>query len=33
MTWMRKMPNVHRIDMTERAPDAAAEEVQAALGR
>lgn len=33
MTWMRKMPNVHRIDMTERAPSAAAEEIQATLGR
>jgi hypothetical protein len=33
MTWMRKLPNVHRIDMTERAPAAAAEEIQATLGR
>jgi tRNA dimethylallyltransferase len=33
MTWMRKLPNVHRIDMTERAPGAAAEEIQTALGR
>lgn len=33
MTWMRKMPNVHRIDMSERAPAAAAEEIQTALGR
>lgn len=33
MTWMRKMPNVHRIDMTERTPGDAAEEIQAALGR
>jgi tRNA dimethylallyltransferase len=33
MTWMRKMPNVHRIDMTERTPSDAAEEIQAALGR
>ena len=27
MTWMRKTPNVHRIDMTERSPEQAAEEV------
>ncbi len=33
MTWMRKMPNVTRIDMTERTPGDAAEEIQAALGR
>ena len=33
MTWLRKMPNVHRIDMTERTPADAAEEIQAALGR
>ncbi len=33
MTWMRKMPNVHRLDMTEREPGAAAEEIQRALGR
>ena len=33
MTWMRKMPNVRQIDMTERTPGIAAEEIQAALGR
>jgi len=33
MTWMRKLPNVRRIDMTGCAPDTAAEEIQAALGR
>lgn len=33
MTWMRKLPNVHRIDMTERTPEAAAEAIQATLGR
>jgi tRNA dimethylallyltransferase len=33
MTWMRKMPNVHQIDTTERTPGDAAEEIQAALGR
>jgi tRNA dimethylallyltransferase len=31
MTWMRKMPNVHRIDMTERTPAAAAGEIAAAV--
>jgi tRNA dimethylallyltransferase len=33
MTWMRKVPNVRRIDMTERSPGEAAEEIQATLGR
>jgi hypothetical protein len=33
MTWMRKMPNVRQIDMTERTPGEAAAEIQAALGR
>lgn len=32
MTWMRKMPNVHRIDMTERSAVWAAEEVVHILG-
>lgn len=31
MTWMRKMPNVSRIDMTAQAPAAAAAEIVAAL--
>jgi tRNA dimethylallyltransferase len=31
MTWMRKTPNVRRIDMTGSSPDAAAEEIVAAL--
>lgn len=31
MTWMRKMPNVREIDMTEREPAAAAAEIAAAL--
>ena len=29
MTWMRKLPNVHVIDMTERSPEAAAQEIRA----
>lgn len=33
MTWMRKMPNVQRIDMTERTPGEAAAEIQAGLRR
>jgi tRNA dimethylallyltransferase len=33
MTWLRKMPNVHRIDMTERTPSEAAAEIQALLRR
>jgi tRNA dimethylallyltransferase len=32
MTWMRKLPNVQRIDMTVRTPAQAADEIQAALG-
>jgi tRNA dimethylallyltransferase len=33
MTWMRKMPNVHRIDMTSRSAASAADEVVPILGR
>jgi tRNA dimethylallyltransferase len=31
LTWMRKMPNVHPVDMTELTPGAAAKQVLAAL--
>jgi tRNA dimethylallyltransferase len=31
LTWLRKLPNVQRIDMTDRAPAAAADEIVAAL--
>ncbi len=33
MTWMRKLPNVRQIDMTERSPEQAAAEIHARLRR